>query len=499
MSRLPTPGHDHVDWGDILNDFLRVEHRHDGTLKLRHELSQFYVKPQAGIPATDLSTSVQAALASVPSQSNIFVTVGAADADYLTDGTADNEQIQTAMDAVSNAGGGTVFIRAGVYDIKTGLKPRNFVHLRGESMFSAVLKSAANSINGIIHDRSFTTSNPLRGFTCSDLTLDGSSVDGSIHKNKGIESRNWQLCALYRLYVHDTTATGIGCDSLDRCLIDRCMIENCGVPGVTAGHNGIGIATGGMPSESWVVSNCITKGSANNGYLAEQYGPVPPRPGVYQFSNNISLNDDKGISNSGAANVSIIGNMIYDAETTGIRGFQYVSHTSAHTVINNNVVVSSGGNGIDWGSSQVGAIIESNIVYDGGGFGIKIVGSSTTISNNQVHDNARAGILVIASKNAPVKRIILNTNLVYNNGKSAANQDGIRLDAVYAPLSDITCVNNMCFDDQASPTQRYGILLPASGSMTNILIAQNNLSGNAAGAILNQNSSSSIIIDNNIV
>jgi hypothetical protein len=33
MARLPTPGHDDNSWGDILNDFLSIEHNTDGTLK----------------------------------------------------------------------------------------------------------------------------------------------------------------------------------------------------------------------------------------------------------------------------------------------------------------------------------------------------------------------------------------------------------------------------------------------------------------------------------
>jgi hypothetical protein len=33
MARLPTPGADNGQWGDILNDFLSVEHNTDGTLK----------------------------------------------------------------------------------------------------------------------------------------------------------------------------------------------------------------------------------------------------------------------------------------------------------------------------------------------------------------------------------------------------------------------------------------------------------------------------------
>jgi parallel beta-helix repeat protein len=39
MARLPQPGSDVNRWGDILNDFLRVEHNEDGTLKVTSQLA----------------------------------------------------------------------------------------------------------------------------------------------------------------------------------------------------------------------------------------------------------------------------------------------------------------------------------------------------------------------------------------------------------------------------------------------------------------------------
>ena len=38
MARLPIPGSDDGTWGDVLNDFLNVEHNPDGSLKVRTEL-----------------------------------------------------------------------------------------------------------------------------------------------------------------------------------------------------------------------------------------------------------------------------------------------------------------------------------------------------------------------------------------------------------------------------------------------------------------------------
>jgi len=65
MSQLPTPGEDNGTWGDILNDFLEVEHEANGVLKIRTDgtLSGFYSKPSGGIPASDLNSALVADLA----------------------------------------------------------------------------------------------------------------------------------------------------------------------------------------------------------------------------------------------------------------------------------------------------------------------------------------------------------------------------------------------------------------------------------------------------
>jgi Hyaluronidase protein (HylP) len=61
MSRLPVVGSDDDIWGDLLNDFLAVEHAKDGTLKIRMD-GTLYTKPAGGIPKTDLDAGAQAAL-----------------------------------------------------------------------------------------------------------------------------------------------------------------------------------------------------------------------------------------------------------------------------------------------------------------------------------------------------------------------------------------------------------------------------------------------------
>lgn len=62
MARLPEPGGDAGNWGEVLNEFLQVEHSADGSLNPGGSLAAKYEKPASGIPEVDLNGAVQASL-----------------------------------------------------------------------------------------------------------------------------------------------------------------------------------------------------------------------------------------------------------------------------------------------------------------------------------------------------------------------------------------------------------------------------------------------------
>lgn len=77
--RLPNPGGDDNTWGQILNDFLLVAHNADGSLSSSAVTAAgAYSKPGSGIPASDLTNSVQTELtaASTALQSSTTITPG---------------------------------------------------------------------------------------------------------------------------------------------------------------------------------------------------------------------------------------------------------------------------------------------------------------------------------------------------------------------------------------------------------------------------------------
>lgn len=79
--RLPQVGSDEGQWGQLLNDYLTVEHNADGTLKKSDDIDAKYEKPSSGIPASDLASGVQGDLqkgaSSVQTVNGVAPTAGA--------------------------------------------------------------------------------------------------------------------------------------------------------------------------------------------------------------------------------------------------------------------------------------------------------------------------------------------------------------------------------------------------------------------------------------
>jgi hypothetical protein len=77
-------------------------------------------------------TNTTTARTNLNAQNKVFYTVGqGASDDYVCDGVADDVQIQQAISAANTAGGGTVFVKEGLYDTTATITiPRNCYELR---------------------------------------------------------------------------------------------------------------------------------------------------------------------------------------------------------------------------------------------------------------------------------------------------------------------------------------------------------------------------------
>lgn len=242
MTRLPIQGEDDGTWGGILNDFLSVEHNGDGTLKASGSLSAkaddstvihksgtetvsgaknftggITVNGTNVVVTSDTrltdqriptDSSVTAAKLSVTGGNNSQVLTkdssqggglkwsSPASAtvfnvkDYGATGngsTDDTAAIQSAIDAASTAGGGTVWFPAGTYMVTPTSSPAlavttDGIKLVGDARKKAILKKSANgillSMNGPSTD--LTGATHLHYCSIESLTLHGNNKTGLV-------------------------------------------------------------------------------------------------------------------------------------------------------------------------------------------------------------------------------------------------------------------------------------------------------------------------------
>jgi parallel beta-helix repeat protein len=199
MSRLPIPGADVNVWGDVLNDFLRVEHDGDGTLKKAFLVARGSWAAGAIYAVNDVVTKdgatwrckvahtsgasfIAGALAPNWEQwSSRQMVFDVRDYGAKIDGSSDDTTaIQAAINAAFNSvmttggGGGIVYIPRGLTRV-TGLFLYNGVILQGAGMFATVITLNSNSNKSVVSNHTSSDGVSANGeFTgVWDITIDG--------------------------------------------------------------------------------------------------------------------------------------------------------------------------------------------------------------------------------------------------------------------------------------------------------------------------------------
>ena len=168
MTRLPIPGADNGSWGEILNDFLRVEHNDDGTLKTSYvDSSQ---KGQAGgvaeldgggkVPSSQLPASALVGDATA-AQKGIMRLTGD------LGGTADSPTVPGLAGKADSADLNDKVNKAG--DTMTGA-----LNVAVNSAFATVIGTGTNFISGI----SFQNRGFIGYDTANYIRIQGASTKG---------------------------------------------------------------------------------------------------------------------------------------------------------------------------------------------------------------------------------------------------------------------------------------------------------------------------------
>lgn len=290
-SRLPTPGADDGTWGDVLNDFLEVEHNADGTLK-------------NGVYKGDLVINAL---------------------DY-NGGVRNATTINLAITACFNAGGGTVYVGPGTWDHNVSIAMRSNVSLKGAG-WSTVIFAADGQVTpniGIVNISAELTGTSNSDMSISDLCLDLNSTN-----RPGVTAHGIRIKApdagpfSHRVSIERVWIKNIPGDAaavqLMNCvdfLVADNRIENTGRDGVTVWFN----SSYGRISNNLIIDtgdDCI----ALNSETAEHDPGSQIR--YVTISNNIVANKasavfGQAIRVAGAADVTITGNVVKYAYGFGL-------------------------------------------------------------------------------------------------------------------------------------------------------------------------------------
>jgi hypothetical protein len=246
--------------------------------------------------------------------------------------------------------------------------------------------------------------------------------------------------------------------------------------------------------------------------------------GMVEVANNTITNLNgfavalgQGTPGSAGANIhhNFISNVTTDPDNL-IDLSYWTDFTVTHNIIYHNGQFPVGGATTTSCISSVNAphgLIEANSCYGVPTNAVSVIGivagqSDTTISNNFVQGCSAAGIAF--SVNSPGARN--GVNIWGNTTKNNSTQDssthaGIELAISRgvvgtATISDVMIRGNHSYDDQATPTQQYGIgiglgLTSPVTSFSNVVIEGNDLAGNIKSGLLSTATIENLSVRNN--
>lgn len=319
---------------------------------------------------------------------------------WLCDGTADNVQIQAAIDAVNAAGGGLVLLSEGTFVIDTPMATKTGVVLAGMGKGSTIIQLEAGMGVSLTSILEATTQSNIG---IQDLTIDG---------NKAAQAGAFQFPgivfdAVTNAVIRDVIVKNLYDDAESEASIEikggassGCVIERCGIFDCESLWNvEITGGSGHVVTENRIVRDVTTNidsilcGASsckveNNLLIGGGINVGAGGTGAIVIGNRftgVAGNDSVGITISGTSRVSLIGNSISAGEVEGI----WVN-VGSHIEVASNFIwgcsqkVHNNFDGILIGGASTDCSVTNNVVRHGGGgaqhqFGIQVAAAAANI------------------------------------------------------------------------------------------------------------------------
>jgi len=329
-------------------------------------------------------------------------------ADYVCDGTDDQEEINDAINEVynnpNNPGlGGSVYLLAGTYNITAPIQLKSNISLIGEGA-GTVLKVVSSSNYNVINAHG-TSTNHLSGILISQLRIDGNkdNVSGS---NFGISFEYVDDSKITKIWVENLTSSGLGLQNSSCNILSKSFFLKNGSDGIYL-----------FSSQD----NIISKSNfSENGYAGIK---LESSDNNIIDSNIVYKNDKKGILLNSSSNNIILGNNI--SYTQDWHGLQLYNSSQFNIVYGNNINNNEKGFLVNLSSSH--NLISSNVITlssSASDYGIRVYQSDNNllVGNNIYDEETNNASLSIANSS----KVLIASNLINYPGNS---EYGIEIDS----------------------------------------------------------------------
>ncbi|MDO8336234.1 MAG: right-handed parallel beta-helix repeat-containing protein, partial [Candidatus Saccharibacteria bacterium] len=425
-----------------------------------------------------------------------YVVANAEDSLGSGTGAIDGAQIaiNSALTAVSAAGGGTVYLMEGTYTIDANISIPNNVTLAGSGNSTLIQLGNFGATSTTIYAITNTDVVTGTGVVVRDLKLDGRRSLNSTGTQRGFYF-SFMGSGLGSSYVQGATITGVnisnfksGClyldDSSNSTISDNSLFNNnSGIylnfsdNNTITGNSSQGASTDGISlndSDNNTVSANVVVGNTERGMEISN-----------SFDNSITGNTVTDNGQDGIALVSISdtntvsGNTVNDNVDDGI----YLSG-SDDNMISANMIDSNGDDGIELNATSDNTSVTGNTITDAGNMGIRFGGADNQVTGNNIQRSTWTNIYVSGGE-----RAVISGNQLW--GDDVATDEGIYLDTtnnstisgnritegggatnfngVYLTNSDFNSISNNVLSDSSCTTNCYAINIFDSTSDKNYL------------------------------
>lgn len=353
-----------------------------------------------------------------------------AQADYTCDGTADNVQIQLALDALTS---GRTWIETvkliGDFTTAAALSVPSYTCL---DLREASITLADGDFHGIQNSDS-SGGNSFISIIGGYIDFNGAGHSAGYH---GIRLQKVSDVLIQGMYLYDSQAHLINIvgNEVDDTIVNY-RIKIIGNTIDTSQLNGSGLIA--VSSEQVVVSNNVVKDVSLDGLQVKSCNYVTFSGNSIDSVGRAGLQEAPGVAVD-CVNITFTGNTVSNCTTQGILSY------GNNTIISGNTVKTCTSDGIRAEGTDVS--ITGNRV-EGARYGIYLSGTSrASIIGNVSVANTRDGLnLSSCSYNVVSGNVFANAGASYN---------GIGL---YGTTNNTLIDSNQLIDTQGSPTQKYGV------------------------------------------